>query len=258
MGTQLKRANVSDTVKMSLLCEVQGKCPLCNRKLVVKKKGKTVRVFDVAHIYPLNANDREKELLKDEELLTSDIDSEGNFIALCKHCHKIYDTQKTVEEYRQLVKIKKSINRIKELTQTWDNQTLHTDISKVAESLNEIDDEELKKISLSYQALNLPDKKDETLGIINEIKISQYIVNFFTPIKEALKRLELEEKARSQFICSQVRSYYILLFSKDFDQSEIFEKLCEWFMVDTGINDRAKSEVLVSYFIQNCEVFSKC
>ena len=76
------------------------------------------------------------------------------------------------------------------------------------------------------------------------------------PIKESLKKLEKEEKAKSAFICSQVNSYYILLYMKNFNQSEIFEYMTEWFMKNTGIKDRSKAEVLVSYFIQNCEVFS--
>ncbi len=66
---------------------MQGACPLCSRNLVIKKGGKTVRVFDVAHIYPLNATEREKKILENEEVLEVDIDSEPNFIALCKECH---------------------------------------------------------------------------------------------------------------------------------------------------------------------------
>jgi hypothetical protein len=255
LSDKLKRSNISDTIKMSLLCEVKGACPLCNRTLVVKQKDKTARVFDVAHIYPLNATEHEKHILKDEELLSHEIDCEENFIALCKECHKIYDTQKTVKEYRQLVEIKKTINKIKILSQTWDKQTLHKDISIVASHIGNLSEKEIENTKLSFDALKLSEKKDDTLGKLTEMKISQYILNFFTPIRESLKRLEKEEKAKSDFICSQVKSYYILLFMQDFDQNDIFEKLCEWFMTNTGIKDRGKAEALVSYFIQNCEVF---
>lgn len=256
LSDQLRRANVTDTVKMSLLCEVQGLCPLCRRALMVKRKSKLVRVFDVAHIYPLNATDHEKHILAAEEVLSDDIDCEENFIALCKECHKIYDTKKTVQEYRQLVEIKKMFNRIKILSQTWDSQTLHKDISIVARDLEGLSELDIKNTTLSFAALKLSQKKDESLGIMNEMKISQYILSFFTPIRSSLKKLELEEKAKSLFICSQVKSYYTLLLMQDFNQSQIFEKMCEWFMTNTGIKDRSKSEVLVSYFIQNCEIFS--
>ncbi|MFB2801864.1 ABC-three component system protein [Shewanella seohaensis] len=52
--------------------------------------------------------------------------------------------------------------------------------------------------------------------------------------------------------------YYTLLLMKGYDQKEIFEMMCKWFMTNTGITERDKAEVLVSYFIQNCEVFSEC
>jgi len=192
---------------MSLLCEVRGTCPLCNRSLVVKRNGKNVRVFDVAHIYPLNATAHEKKILEGEELLSKEIDCEANFISLCKECHKIYDTQKTVEEYRQLVEIKKTINKIKILSQTWDKQTLHKDIAIVASNIGGLSKSEITNTKLSYDALKLADKKDDSLGILNEIKVTQYILSFFVPIQESLKNLEKAEKAKSAFICSQVRSY---------------------------------------------------
>lgn len=256
LSDQLRRANVTDTVKMSLLCEVQGLCPLCRRALMVKKGSKRVRVFDIAHIYPLNATEHEKHILIAEEVLSADIDCEENFIALCKECHKIYDTKKTVQEYRQLVEIKKTINKIKALSQTWDRQTLHKDIAVVARDLETLSKLDIKKTTLSFAALKLSQKKDETLGNMNEMKIEQYIRSFFAPIRESLRKLELEEKAKSLFICSQVKSYYTLLLMQGFDQSQIFEEMCVWFMTNTGIKERSKSEVLVSYFIQNCEIFS--
>lgn len=243
---------------MSLLCEVHGTCPLCRRNLVIKKDKQSVRVFDVAHIYPLNATAHEKTILSGEEILSQDIDCEENFMALCKECHKIYDTHKTVKEYRQLVEIKKTINKVKSLSKSWDRQTLHKDISIVADKIGALSEEKIKDTQLSYDALKLSDKKDETFGIPNEIKVTQFILNFFVPIKEALKTLEKEEKAKSAFIHAQVRSYYTLLLMQGFDQSQIFENICDWFMTNTGINDRAKAEVLVSFFIQNCEIYSKC
>ncbi|EGR4483797.1 HNH endonuclease [Vibrio fluvialis] len=258
MAEQLRRAQVNDTVKMSLLSEVQGKCPLCRKSLIKRKKASNipVRVFDVAHIYPLNATAREIELLANEEKLCEDIDSEGNFITLCKECHKIYDTKKTVDEYRQLAEIKKAANRIRALTETWDTQTLHKDISIVAEKIGQLSQDDLANTQLSYNALKVSDKTDNTFGAINEIKVNTFVINYFAHIKESLKRLEMQRKASSLFICNQVRTFYTALLLQNFSQSEIFEQMCEWFMVNTGINERTKAEVLVSYFIQNCEIFS--
>lgn len=250
-----RRANVTETIKMSLLCEVKGSCPLCRRKLISKTNKKTVRVFDVAHIYPLNATPREVDLLKNEERLCDDIDSEGNLIALCKECHKIYDTHKTKEEYRQLVKIKKEINDSRKLEELWDRQTLHKDIAIVADKIGSMDEVDCQ---LSYSALKTSQKTDHTFGRINEIKVNNFVINYYTPIRNTLKELERQNKAKTTFICSQIRSYYAVVLMQGLDQSSIFEKLTEWFMTNTGITERPKAEVLVSYFIQNCEIFSEC
>lgn len=258
MTEQLRRAQVSDTVKMSLLNEVSGKCPIC-RKSLIKRKPKTndhIRVFDVAHIYPLNARENEVQLLKNEERLCDDIDSEGNFIVLCKECHKMYDTRKTVEEYCYLVSVKKSCQKLRELSEVWDAQTLHTDISIVAEKITSLSKGNIRKDKLPMKALKLSEKTNDEFGSFNETKVSSYITSYYIPIKENFKLLELGGKASYQFICSQVKSYYLALVMKGFKQNEIFEQMVDWFMVKTEINDRSKAEVLVSYFIQNCEVFS--
>ncbi|MEN4559798.1 ABC-three component system protein [Pantoea agglomerans] len=260
MAEQLRRAQVSDTVKMSLLYEVSSKCPIC-RKPLIKRKSKTkdpVRVFDVAHIYPLHAREHEINLLKNEEKLCENIDSEGNFIVLCKECHKMYDTDKTVDEYRYLVSVKKSCEKLRELSEVWDAQTLHKDISIVAEKITAITKEDMIKSKLPLKALKLMDKINDDFGMLNEIKVNAYITNFYIPIKENFRLLELERKASYQFICSQVRSYYLALVMEGFKQNEIYEQMVDCFMVKTGINERSKAEVLVSYFIQNCEVYSEC
>lgn len=258
LADQLRRAQVSDTVKMSLLCEVASKCPIC-RKALIKKKASTaspIRVFDVAHIYPLNARSNEIELLLNEERLCDDIDSEGNFIALCKECHKLYDTEKTIDEYRYLVSVKKTCNKLRDLSELWDAQTLHKDILIIAERITSLSKDELKKSQLSLEALKLTDKVNDDFGMINEIKVSTFITKFYLPIKENFKMLELEGKASYDFICSQVRSYYLALVMNEFKQDEIYEQMVSWFMIKTGVNERSKAEVLVSYFIQNCEIYS--
>ncbi len=258
MASEKIRGSVNDTVKMSLLCDAQGKCPLCRTQLIKKKSGKNTRVFDVAHIYPLNPKPAETKLLEHEERLALDDDTEDNFIALCKICHKEYDTNKTLIEYRKLVAIKKEMLNLRALQLTWDKQTLHEDIEKVASKISSLNSINIKKTKLSYSALKVEEKKDDTFGIAYEVKVTGLIINFYNPIKNAFEILDQQERYKSDFIYSQVNSYYNLLLLKGFDQNKIFDIMCEWFMSTTAIRDRIKAEVLVSFFIQNCEVFTKC
>jgi hypothetical protein len=129
---------------------------------------------------------------------------------------------------------------------------------KVAERISKLNNIEIERSQLNYKALTIGEKTDESFGSLNERKVNQLVIDYYQPIKESLKLLELQKKAQSQFICSQVRTYYLLLEMKELSQSQIFERMCEWFMVNTGIDQSVKAEILVSFFIQNCEVFSEC
>lgn len=257
MTRKTDRGNVNDTSKMYLLSEVQSRCPLCNCPLIVKKTNKSnIRVFDVAHIYPLNPTEQEKQLLLNEEKITQEIDSEDNFITLCKICHKKYDTNKTVDDYRQLVAIKKEILKIKEVEGIWNNQSLHQDISIIAEKISALNTDDMQNTELSLDALSLSNKTNDTFCVPNRIKTEAYIKMYYTPIKESFKILELENKARTDFIFQQVKSYYLALKMKGLNQDEIYENMCEWFKMKTNIDKTPKAEILVSFFIQNCEIFS--
>ena len=99
----------SDNEKMLLFNEVNGRCPICGGKLTHKKENKIIKTFEVAHIYPANPRPDEVELLKDEERLSNDVNSLDNVLAVCRICHKKFDTPRTVEEYRSWVRLKKTL-----------------------------------------------------------------------------------------------------------------------------------------------------
>ena len=48
-------------------------------------------------------------MLKDEERLSKDVNSLDNVIAVCRICHKKFDTPRTIEEYRSWVRLKKKL-----------------------------------------------------------------------------------------------------------------------------------------------------
>ncbi|MFU0789839.1 HNH endonuclease signature motif containing protein [Virgibacillus proomii] len=86
-----KRKKLTSNESASLLAEVENMCPLCAKSLMYKKQGKQHKLFEGAHIYPLNPSDEEKELLKNEKKLHDDVNHLNNIIALCRDCHKMFD-----------------------------------------------------------------------------------------------------------------------------------------------------------------------
>lgn len=250
------RRDLNDTEKMFLLSEVGGICPLCHKPLLSKKTNKKdVRVFDIVHIYPLNPTAAQLKELKNEAKLSEDLDSQDNMIPLCKICHKLYDTNLTSREYQKLFVIKKNAMEQYQLRQSWGDQQLHSDISKVVSALSNLDESNIKP-KLSYYAVDIDSKIDDTLGYLEKITIQGHIKVFYTLIYNVFKDIEQKNQASMMQIYTQVKSYYYTLLSKGHNQKEIVDGLSEWLMHSAQLDQRVKADILVAFFIQNCEVFS--
>nr|WP_277399219.1 HNH endonuclease signature motif containing protein [Escherichia coli] len=76
---------------------------------MVQNGKRKIKLYEVAHIYPFSPREEEKELLKDEQRLCDDVDSEDNLIALCRDCHKLFDNPRTIEGYRDNVRYQKAV-----------------------------------------------------------------------------------------------------------------------------------------------------
>lgn len=250
-----KRRKVTYNEKMTLLTEVAGKCPKCNKRLMGKNNNKQIVLFEVAHIYPLNATDHQKEIFSDEKKLSEDIDSIENMIPLCFDCHKIFDTDINVEDYRELYEIKKNILIRNDLIKSWNGQLLHQDISKVVEALSNLDEID-SNLTLSYTAVDINSKIDASLGNIYRSKVNSLITDFYLPVQNAFKNIEKEHSNSIMIIFLQIRQYYFMVSERENNQKIIFKEICEWLMHSASLNDFAKAEILVAFFIQNCEVFS--
>jgi hypothetical protein len=73
----LERRSYTPAEAIALTTQVEGYCPLCGTALFYKKKGRTYRYYELAHIYPLNPKPAEAEELKDVELLSAEYDKVG-------------------------------------------------------------------------------------------------------------------------------------------------------------------------------------
>ena len=98
IGLQDNRRKFSDNEKQVLFDEVHGRCPICGRRLTHSKNGHFYRTFEVAHIYPANPKTEEEKLLATEERLSDDVNSLKNVVAVCRICHKKFDTPRTIDE----------------------------------------------------------------------------------------------------------------------------------------------------------------
>jgi len=237
-----------------LFSEVESLCPLCAKILMYSKNGKKINLFEAAHIYPLNPTADEIELLKDEERLTVDINHIDNFIALCRDCHKKFDKPRTVEEYRKLFSIKKALINRNLTRASYHEYQVEIEIRKVLMLLlketNVID-----SITLRLDAVKLDDKADKTLTRFTKRRIRNDITEYYLYIQEQFKQLDKQYPKTFATIASQVKTFYLKITKNEESQELIYETLTEWLSKKTENSSLSACGIIISFFIQNCEVF---
>ena len=249
-----KRKNPTENMGLVLFDEVGGICPKCTKPLMRKNKGQMTKLYEIAHIYPNSPRPHEIELLKDEERLSEDVDDESNLIALCRDCHKVFDNPRTIDGYREIVSIKKELQRISDLRKSWFDNSIDDEINKVIASLASFSGDALEELSLD--AITVESKSDETLNSLVKLKIKNNVRYFYTNIKSKFSELDKAKPYTSDTIYSQVKTYYLKLKKKNLDQTQIFSALTDWIKNATDCKNTEASEIVVSFFVQNCEVYS--
>jgi len=249
-----KRKKPTENMGLVLFDEVSGICPKCTKPLMKKGKGQMTKLFEVAHIYPHSPRPHEIELLKDEELLNDNVDHEDNLIALCRDCHKIFDNPRTIEGYREMVSIKKELQRLTNLKNSWFGNSIDNEINEVIASLASFSGEASEELSL--EALKVDAKSDETLNGLVKLKIKNNVKYFYPEIKYKFAELDKAVPYTSDTIYSQIKTYYVKLKKEGLDQTQIFAALTDWLNNSTNCKNTEVSEILVSFFVQNCEVYS--
>lgn len=248
------RKKPTENMGLVLFDEVGGICPKCTKPLMRKSKGQITKLFEIAHIYPNSPRPHEVELLKSEERLSANIDDESNLIALCRDCHKIFDNPRTIVGYREMVLIKKELQCLSTLKKSWFDNSIDDEINKVIASLALFSGEALEELSL--EAITVDSKSDKTLNGLVKLKIKSNVRYFYSDIKTKFSELDKSEPYTSDTIYSQVKTYYLKLKKQSLDQTQIFSALTDWIKNSTDCKSTEASEIIVSFFVQNCEVYS--
>ena len=252
----MERKVYTDTEKMILYAEVDGRCPKCGARLYkVKDKDKVIRAFEVAHIYPLNPTAHEVEILKNEKRLSDDPNDLRNVIALCPSCHSEYDTSKTVEEYRELVKVKERLIAQTNIRDAYKNFGVEQEIEIVLRELSSITGDDTL-VELSLTALRIDEKVDNTLPYILKKQIRDDVTNYFLLLRSSFIELDKDNFNKFNTIASQVKAFYHKCLQMNHSQQDIYKALVDWMNDKTGYVSERACEIIIAFFVQNCEVFS--
>jgi hypothetical protein len=248
------RRNLTQHENAILLAEVESMCPFCSKQLMYEKNGRNQKLWEGAHIYPLNPTEEEIKLLENEERLHEDVNNIRNFIALCRDCHKKYDNPRTVQEYKVLLSIKKNILSKSETRAKYADYQIESEIKEVIQALIEETDD-ASYISLNLQALQLDNKADNTLSRITKNRIRNEITENYLYVQKQFVEIDSQYPKSFNAIASQIKSFYISLSRTESSQEVIYEQLTKWLYKKTGNSSKGACGIIISFFIQNCEVF---
>ena len=246
----LPRIQLTPIQERELFAEVDGKCPLCGDSLVAEKNGRRIRVYDAAHIYPHSPTSSQLKALKDLPV-PSDIESPNNIILLCKKCHKLQDDETSAADLLRLYLVKQEKSGAYRAAQEISSIELEPELKLVVERLSNLDDTELVKLSFKPLMVN---RKIENIDLRR--KVLNYVTTYYEILKIMFQEADNRRSSTSEMIAMQFKQAFIKQ-ERDFlflDKGQLFDSLVEWVRSKSG-GSRAACEAVVSFFIQDCEVF---
>ena len=232
--------------------EVDGLCPLCGKPLIYEKAEKLNKRVNLAHIYPHSPTEKEKELLENVEILSDNLEDMKNIIWLCPNCHEHFDKPRTLDGYNNLLNIKKKILEEKNIKDTFYEYKIEDNIKQILQKLTDTDD--TTKIDLNYDPKMIDSKINDTMKSITKRKIKLNVSEYFHILKKELQNLDAITPNKATKIATQIKAFYLETSEKSTNQEVVYHSLIKWLHSKTNINEEA-SAVVISYFIQNCEVF---
>ncbi|MBQ8329052.1 MAG: hypothetical protein IJX83_05430 [Lachnospiraceae bacterium] len=236
-----------------LLAEANYECPLCHRKLVDTVKGKAVKKYRITQIFPDDLDTATTSEFSKACAAPSGFDVPENLIALDEDCSDRYLLSPTVEEYKKLREIKTVISRNYIAKASVNNLQLEDDIRTVLDALSLMRDAS-ELVELEYDALHVEEKfKPENFILKNETQMQ--VVMYYRYIE----RLFSESNADFDMIASEVKLSSQKLEKAGMSQAEVIAQLSEWIRNKSGLDASRQMacNIVVSFFIQNCEVFHK-
>jgi len=250
------RVAITENVDLQHIQEVGGFCPLCGKQLLVKKGSKVNKQYQIAHIYPNSPSPHQKVELEGLERLGSTCEDFENKIALCKNCHGYYDDHTTKEEYLKILAIKKELftaNKIREKVST---EELEEELLILMDQLATVTDQEIEESALKYKGIRIANKIEDNYCILRR-KVEFNACTYYGFIKENMKNLNEQKGLKFEVLASEVKTAYLKSKGNTEDKVIIFNSLVEWMRSKIAGTSKEACEVMISFFIQNCEVFDE-
>ena len=220
-----------------LLAETKQLCPYdrCFKPLYQDDEGRSAFDYSVVQINP-----RLKQ------------DTADNLIALCPECARKYMFSLTQEKVERLEDIKLKLSSLMESMEFLSEEKIVSGVERVLEKIADIPFD--KVIALKYDPTQVIEKMDKTDPALY-IEIRELAGRYYPDVDAIFKQMATEHLCDYDKFCFQMKFQYKALAEQGaLSQREIFDGLSNW-MYETTHEEMSFCKVVVSFFVQKCEVF---
>lgn len=237
--------------------QAHGLCPKCQRPLQYGRGVDEREIFQAAHIYSLNPHVNEIRELEKEERISDDVNALENFIPLCPNCHWEFDHPKTAAKYREILDLRKKMLDEASNRGKYHKYEIEDEIRDIVRSLVAGAEPE-NLLELNYNALHVREKLPGKFDHALLFQIESNVKSFYRYVAKELECAENANPGTSELVASQMKTAYLDFAKDSYFCESVFEALTDWIAKKTGGgHSKAAAGIVVSYFIQECEVFSR-
>lgn len=124
----------------------------------------------------------------------------------------------------------------------------------VINGLTSLKTDQIEKLRLI--PIEIVNKIDEQNALLLH-KVYSQISAFYYRVEELFKQIENIRGKKFKSIASVITGKYRKLSEKSLDQNQIFDSLVDWLKDIFPDASRIACEIIISFFVQNCEVFDE-
>ena len=219
-----------------LFGETSGYCPFpgCGRELEITSTGKVQRVYEVGLI------DKSKGTEPD------------NLLAMCPQCHATYILDDNKKLMKELLTVKSMLSAHRQSVHLLDNLPLEKGIIGVIGKISKLGEKDLEGASINPKEIKqkLSPARDTAIYIL----VNGYVTVYFVKIREIMTNLDKRGEIDYDEMQNQIHAMYKRLSKAHKSRMEIFNEIVGR-IHRIALQDEVYCQIVVSYFIQSCEVF---
>ena len=237
---QQKQLQASASLKTQygkyLLQECDSHCVMngCSKPLILSNGN------SISNVYEVSLVDKIKKPTVD------------NLIALCPQCFATYQMDNDKSLVKLLKARKKSLSNHMESVNLLSSSELEKGLTDVITSITKLKQKDL--VTSTLDPKEIKDKIDPNKDLHLYLMVTQQVTTYYVKLQEILKNLDKRKVIDYEDLQLQMRSIYKKLKKANKSDMEIFDEISNKIHKST-MQTPLYCQIVVSYFIQKCEVF---